>query len=138
MKKKNNFIDKMKKKNNLVIIITVVVLLVIVIGVIVYFTVFHKNDKPKDKPKGNTLPKLRCHEYDTDFEYNDIGSEPIVLPNKTADDCQDLCQKTSECNFYTFDPDAKSCRLKTSDNGRINGCSYCDNRISGPKFCTIK
>ena len=49
-------------------------------------------------------------------------------------ECQRLCEQSSNCSFFTFDPTVNHCWIKSSDDGRI----YDPQKISGPKYCYRK
>ena len=76
---------------------------------------------------------IDCFEWNTNFDGNDLDSSP----KKNVDskhECQKLCQETTGCEFFTYDPKAynpKTCYLKTSDTGRVSLKGI----VSGPKFC---
>ena len=74
-----------------------------------------------------------------DDDKNDLNADPSdpdyaagAGTRDSARECQELCQKRAECNFFTY---VKSyygaCFLKTSDSGRraFSGA------VSGTKFC---
>ena len=77
-----------------------------------------------------------CFEWNTNFNGNDLDLSPVKNVD-SKHECQKLCQETTGCEFFTYDPNAynpKMCYLKTSDGGRITGLTA-KGIVSGPKFC---
>ena len=79
-----------------------------------------------------------CFEWNTNFDRNDINAfeddENYFAGSGKRNskyECQQLCQATTGCAFFTYNPQMQFCHLKTSDNGRI----YLKGVVSGPKFC---
>ena len=78
-----------------------------------------------------------CFEWHTNFNGYDINgnaadenfSEGSGKRNSKYE-CQQLCQATPGCAFFTYNPVAQFCYLKTSDVGR----SEFRGIVSGPKF----
>ena len=72
-----------------------------------------------------------CFEKNIDFYGNDIkfvsGSNPLT--------CQQECQQTDKCEFWTYDTSSGgiglNCWLKTKGDYRIQNSE----RASGPKYC---
>ena len=74
-----------------------------------------------------------CFEWNTNFNGNDLDLSPMKNVD-SKHECQKLCQETTGCEFFTYDPNAdnpKMCYLKTSDSGRTTRKGI----VSGPKFC---
>ena len=81
---------------------------------------------------------LGCYEQNTNFGGYDINVQPdaenFALGSGKRNsnfECQQLCQSTEGCEFYTYDPHRNACFLKSSDRGR----SQLQGIVSGPKFC---
>ena len=81
---------------------------------------------------------LDCHEQNTNFDGYDINAQPDAEnyalgsgKRNSIYKCQQLCQSTEGCEFFTYDPNRNACFLKTSDRGR----SQLQGIVSGPKFC---
>ena len=49
----------------------------------------------------------------------------------SASDCQDLCQKTKQCRFFTYFGAKTTCTMKTNNSKPVKVVG----KISGPKYC---
>ena len=65
-----------------------------------------------------------------DKDYGRVGGR-----KDSVDECQQLCQATAGCAFFTYNPQNQFCHLKTSDNGRLDYRLESKGIVSGPKFC---
>ena len=83
---------------------------------------------------------IDCYERNTNFIGYDLNAQPdeynyaLGSGNRNSKfECQQLCQSTEGCAFFTYDPiyNIGGCFLKTSDRGR----SQLQGTVSGPKFC---
>jgi hypothetical protein len=65
-----------------------------------------------------------CFQYNVDFKGRDFQSS--TLASEQA--CQDLCSKTSDCLYFTYNESNKNCWLKhlipTAKLGMISGTRY--------------
>ena len=52
--------------------------------------------------------------------------------------CQEMCQKTDDCEFFTYIIEQKECRLKTIDAFRKWSFVRKSGHVSGKKFCYNK
>lgn len=73
-----------------------------------------------------------CLDKNIDYPGNDINLDNAKSSHKrpTALECQDLCSKTRDCQFFTWAPN-HHCYLKSSKSGK----TYENAAISGPKSC---
>ena len=81
---------------------------------------------------------LDCYEQNTNLNGYDINVQPddenyaLGSGKRNSNfECQQLCQSTEDCEFFTYNPNRNFCFLKTSDRGR----SELEGIVSGPKFC---
>ena len=81
---------------------------------------------------------LDCYEQNTNLNGYDINVQPddenyaLGSGKRNSNfECQQLCQSTEDCEFFTYNPNRNFCFLKTSDRGR----SQLQGIVSGPKFC---
>ena len=85
---------------------------------------------------------IGCFEWDTNFNGYDINAneddENYCAGSGKRNSkykCQQLCQATAGCAFFTYNPQNQFCHLKTSDNGRLDYRLESKGIVSGPKFC---
>ena len=52
--------------------------------------------------------------------------------------CQGVCQKTDDCEFFTYIIEQKECRLKTIDSFLKWSFARKRGHVSGKKFCNNK
>ena len=80
-----------------------------------------------------------CFELDIGYPGNDLNSQPGNVNyalgegrRDSAKECQQLCQQTQGCLFFTYRHASKECWLKSEDSGRstqngaISGKNYCE------------
>ena len=82
-----------------------------------------------------------CYEWNIDFYANDLNERPSdenyargAGSRNSLTGCQQLCESTKLCQFFTYHPKSNGCFLKTSDSGRT-AYTGSHGRISGPKEC---
>ena len=74
-----------------------------------------------------------CFVYGINYYGDDINKTP--LQTNSADQCQQKCQETSKCKYWTWDPNYKnSCWLKTG-KGNVRSNKRYKHVVSGPKHC---
>ena len=70
-----------------------------------------------------------CFEKDISFDGNHIASG--YYEEESAKDCQNLCQNTGRCEYFTYYSTMKQCWLKAQVLKRL----VITGAISGKKFC---
>ena len=74
-----------------------------------------------DSPRAAAAPPLRCGDYkiEVGFDYkgSDIGTGPSTANDDAA--CCELCERTAECNAFTFVLATRECWLKARRRGAL-------------------
>ena len=84
-------------------------------------------------PPWNNDADSNCFDHDIDYFGNDLNPGQFIS-TETAFDCQESCQKTSGCYFWTWSPKFnKACWIKSGkEQVRSN-----PDVISGPSHCFL-
>ena len=73
-----------------------------------------------------------CFEHDMSIDGGNTISSNQTFLSYGPEECQKLCQDSSECNYFVFDPTTKHCMLKRSDAFKF----FKRGTQVGPKFCS--
>ena len=73
-----------------------------------------------------------CYEQDMSIDGGNTTSSNQPFLSNGPEECQKLCQDSSECNYFVFDPTTKHCMLKRSDAFKF----FKRGTKVGPKFCS--
>ena len=78
-----------------------------------------------------------CFEENTatsgNLDITGVRATSSYHPIASADDCQEKCQSVSECKYFVFREESKTCLLKKEE--AINNKRTIQNMIFGPKYC---
>ena len=82
-----------------------------------------------------------CLDKDIDYEGNDLGVNPNNI--RSVKECQEYCEKTSNCIAFTWQPFENKCFLKRKitrkkkRSGLVSGMRYCDDPCIGIIFIVL-